>query len=99
MSNTRKMITVPSSRGSAGSIGTLFPCTAGLRRQLPSVGTVAGRQQGRRHRGVARLGISRTLAGPMTATLPPITDVQDSSRSLGLAASASELHGGLSGWL
>lgn len=35
----------------------------------------------------------------MTTSLPPIADVQDSSRRLGLAASASELHGGLAGWL
>ena len=60
---------------------------------------LAGQHKGRRHGCVARLGTSRTLAGPMTATLPPITDVQDSSRSLGLAASAPELHGSLSGWL
>lgn len=35
----------------------------------------------------------------MTASLPPVADVQDSSRRLGLATSASELHGSLSGWL
>lgn len=35
----------------------------------------------------------------MTATLPSSDDVDRSSRSLGLAASAPELHGGLSGWL
>lgn len=35
----------------------------------------------------------------MTVPLPSIAQVQDSSRSLGLAATASELHGGLSGWL
>src|SRR5690554_864457 len=35
----------------------------------------------------------------MSATLPSVTDVQDSSRSLGLATSAAELHGSLCGWL
>lgn len=35
----------------------------------------------------------------MTATLPPVAEVQDSIRSLGLAVSAFELHGNLSGWL
>lgn len=35
----------------------------------------------------------------MTGTLPPLADVQQSSRALGLAASAPELHGALCGWL
>jgi len=60
---------------------------------------VVGPQQGRRRGGVARLGAPRTLVRPMSTTLPSIADVQDSSRRLGLATNASELHGSLGGWL
>lgn len=35
----------------------------------------------------------------MTASLPSLADVQQSSRTLDLGASAPELHGGLCGWL
>lgn len=64
-----------------------------------SVGTVANLQQGRRAARIARLDPPLRLPVSMTAILPSHADIQASSRRLGLGANASELHGGLCGWL
>lgn len=50
-------------------------------------------------RGLLDCRAFKKVAGTMTAALPPVAEVQDSIRTLGLAVSAFELHGNLCGWL
>src|SRR5690606_21375985 len=76
----------------------------------PSVGASAGQQQARRaapRRGAAAcssavdvLDLSaRAWKSPVPPALPPLQEVETASRERELGAGASELHGGLCGWL
>src|SRR3546814_15933138 len=48
--------------------------------------------------GVATLG-PRTRIPALSPALPPLREIDDASRSLGLGMDAPELHGALCGWL
>src|SRR3546814_229358 len=59
----------------------------------------AGVQCPRRERGRCYTWAPRTRIPALSPALPPLREIDDASRSLGLGMDAPELHGALCGWL